>query len=482
MSSERTGAMELVADIWLMIMGHLSTFDLVSLSQTCKTLFSYSQVHHVWRNALLQHRFLPKTYPHLRTSSTEVIRRQLITTARLDTAYSQDSITPIRSYSFPIDFPGVFQGLRFLPGGRWMVLMFHSRTLNPARHSNLCLFRPQVLPDSDTQDSMSSSVSLQSEQCWLPLGSQDGPYKSSRGHDLLLLRTFVKNERTFGICHLDTKTPSIKVTFMFHTSVFVRNYITAGDFILYGWITDDRRHMVRIMKLNENYTALEKDVTMEIDCPPGHDGKLGVHYDLRLSGKVPRILLISTRLMAAYDIPDTNFIPESSPQSLSPMWIHSPSKVSFGRILQVFREASIVTLYEGKIRFIRPELDDAEPNSQITTAYNFSHTSKRPAVFDAQRIFWHLWLPGSLPAAVGSRNFIETSMLPLHCEECDVRRVLIDHKELPTTVGYAVGVSSIVEDWDELSGRLCVRYVRSRFPHDHSWRKMSCRIAVIDIV
>lgn len=84
------------------------------------------------------------------------------------------------------------------------------------------------------------------------------------------------DRRTFGVCHLDTKTRSIKITFMFQTNMFVRNYTAAGDYIMYGWITEDRRHMVRIMKLNKDYTKLVKDLTVEVDCPPGHDGKLRV--------------------------------------------------------------------------------------------------------------------------------------------------------------------------------------------------------------
>ncbi|KAF9226203.1 hypothetical protein BS17DRAFT_533077 [Gyrodon lividus] len=484
-ASERLASIELVADVWLIIMSHLSPFDLVNLSQTCKTLHEYSQLHHVWRNALLKHRFLPKSYPHLRTAPTDVIRRQLITTARLDTAYNQGFLKPVRSYSFPIDFPGVFQGLRFLPGGKWLVLLFHSRTLNPTRHSNICLFKPPIA--ASASGSTPISVTLQSEWCWLPLNSQDGPYRSSRGNELLLLRTFVKNQRTFAICHLDTKTPSVKITYIFHTTVFVRNYIAAGDYVAYGWITEDRKHMLRVMKLNEDYTELVKDVTVEVDCPPGHDGKLRVRYDLRLSGKVPRLLLISARLMAAYDISDAALTSTSFPVRIQPVWKHLPTDISFGRILQVFHEDAIVTLHEGKVRFIYPEIDNARPNSQTTAIYKFSYprpqSSKWPSVFESQRIFWPLRLPGSLPVAMSSRPLIETAMLPpAQNEERDVERVLIDHDELPSTSGCSVGVTCVAQHWDELSGKLCVRHVRSRFPHDHSWRKTNWRITIMDMV
>lgn len=48
--------------------------------------------------------------------------------------------------------------------------------------------------ESSATDATPASVTLQSEWCWLNLGSRDGPYKSSRGDDLILLRTFVKNQ------------------------------------------------------------------------------------------------------------------------------------------------------------------------------------------------------------------------------------------------------------------------------------------------
>lgn len=64
---------------------------------------------------------------------------------------------------------------------------------------------------------------------------------------------------------------------MVHTTLRTRNHIVAGDYLVYGWITEDRKHMLRIMKLNEDYTKLAKDVVVEIDCPPGHDGRLMVN-------------------------------------------------------------------------------------------------------------------------------------------------------------------------------------------------------------
>jgi hypothetical protein len=63
---------------------------------------------------------------------------------------------------------------------------------------------------------------------------------------------------------------------MVHTTLRTRNYVVAGDYLVYGWITDDRKHMLRIMKLNQDYTKLDRDVVAEIDCPSGNDGRLMV--------------------------------------------------------------------------------------------------------------------------------------------------------------------------------------------------------------
>lgn len=65
-------------------------------------------------------------------------------------------------------------------------------------------------------------------------------------------------------------------------------------------------------------------------------------------------------------------------------------------------------------------------------------------------------------------------------EDRKIDRILVDHDELgPDTSG---SMACDAQDWDELSGKLCVRYVRSRFPNDHSWRKTSWRIAILDMV
>jgi len=320
----------------------------------------------------------------------------------------------------------------------------------------------------------------------LHLGPRDGPYKSSRGDDLMLLRTFVKNERTFAICHLDTKTPSVKITFMVHTTIRTRNYIVAGNYLVYGWITDDRRHMVRIMKLNADYTKLDKDVIAEIGCPPGNDGRLMVRYDLRLSGKRPRLLLITTRLMAAYDISDVVLTSgcQSSPLILHTVWKYVPENISFGRILHVFHESAIVTLYEGKVRFVYPEIDSPAGDAKTIATYQFSsqtpYSAKYPAVFTPQRIFWPLRFPRSLPASAGSKHLIEAAMLPAPSnKECEIDRVLVDHDVLAPDKG---SLTYDAQDWDELSGKLCVRYVRSKCPQEFSWRKTSWRITILEMV
>jgi hypothetical protein len=197
------GSSKFVVDVWLVIMRYLSVLDIIRLgsvslrrvttlfvshliphSQTCQTLHEFASLRHVWRDVLFQHRFLDQCYPHLRSCAAEEIRHQLKTAARLDHIWTQPSIVPKRLYTFPLDFPGVFQGLKFLPGGTWLVLLFHCRNLNPSRHSNLCLMQP-----STGAGFPAASTTFQSEMCWLPFLDQDGPYKSSRGDDLMLLRT-----------------------------------------------------------------------------------------------------------------------------------------------------------------------------------------------------------------------------------------------------------------------------------------------------
>ncbi|KAG1837283.1 hypothetical protein DFJ58DRAFT_816293 [Suillus subalutaceus] len=415
-----------VVDVWLVIM---------RLGSTCRTLHEFASLRHVWRDVLFRHH----------------IRHQLKTAARLDHIWTQPSIAPKRLYSFPLDFPGVFQGLKFLPGGTWLVLLFHCRNLNPTRHSNLCLIKP-----STGAGFPAASTTFQSEICWLPFVDQDGPYKSARGDDLMLLRTKCSDgSNTFGIMHLNTKVPSVTIPLIFRTNVFVRNYAAAGDYVVYGWITSDRRHFLRIMQLNENYDSFRKDMTVEIDCPKGHDGKLRIRYDLRLSGRVPCILLVSTRLMAAYNIPSTvpNDFDANSPPLLTPFWQLRPAGVTFGCLVKMFHEGAIVSLYEGQIRFIRPDLDASEPNACVIEKYNKGTTCP-----------WQM--------------AIETTTGP----ENDHRegRTLMDLQETQTPAPSVT--TRILQDWDELSGRLCIRSVQSRFTQYPRCRRTVWRVTLVDFV
>lgn len=81
---------------------------------------------------------------------------------------------------------------------------------------------------------------------------------------------------------------------------------------------------------------------------------------------------------------------------------------------------------------------------------------------------------------MGSRHLIETAMVPAPSNsEYKIDRVLVDHDELGPEKG---GLACDAQDWDELSGKLCVRYVRSKFPHDYSWRKASGRVTILEMV
>ena len=75
--------------------------------------------------------------------------------------------------------------------------------------------------------------------------------------------------------------------------------------------------------------------------------------------------------MAAYDISDDALISGSQSSPLKPpaVWKYLPEKISFGRILHILHESAVVTLYEGKIRFVYPEIDDPEPNAKTIATY-----------------------------------------------------------------------------------------------------------------
>lgn len=466
-----------VVDVWFVIMRYLSVLDIIRLGSTCRTLHEFASSQHVWRDVLFQYRFLDRCYPHLRSCTVEDIRHQLKIAARLDYTWTQPNIVPKRLYTFPLEFPGVFQGLKFLPGGTWLVLLFHCRNLNPSRHSNLCLIKPStgaVFP--------AVSTTFQSEMCWLPFLDQDGPYKSSRGDDLMLLRTKCNDGcNAFGIVHLNTKIPSITIPLIFRTNVFVRNYAVAGDYIVYGWITSDRRHFLRIMQLNKNYDSFRKDMTVEIDCPKGHDGKLRIRYDLRLSGRVPCILLVSTRLMAAYKLPSTvpSDLDAKLPPLLTSFWQLRPAAVTFGRFVKMFHEGAIVSLYEGQIRSIQPDLDASEPNAHFIKKYNFEPPRpQRPCLFAAQRMFWFSSLHDQKETTCPLQMAIETTAIPEnnHCQG----RAFVDFQETQSSVPFAR--TRIMQDWDELSGRLCIRSIQSRFTQDPRCRRTTWRVTLVDFV
>jgi hypothetical protein len=78
--------------------------------------------------------------------------------------------------------------------------------------------------------------------------------------------------------------------------------------------------------------------------------------------------------MTAYEIPSTlpNDPEASLPPLLTPFWQLRPAAVTFGRFVKMFHEGAIVSLYEGQIRFIRPDLDASEPNAHVIEKYNVS--------------------------------------------------------------------------------------------------------------
>ena len=107
------------------------------------------------------------------------------------------------------------------------------------------------------------------------------------------------------------------------------------------------------------------------------------------------MLLITTRLMVAYDISDGALTSgcQSSPVKPPTVWKCLPERISFGRILHVLHESAIVTLYEGKIKFVYPELDDPEPNAKTIAIYNvcncLSFSRRKRASTDVAVLSFH---------------------------------------------------------------------------------------------
>jgi len=250
--------------------------------------------------------------------------------------------------------------------------------------------------------------------------------------------------------------------------------------------------------------------------------------------------------MAAYNIPNNSSASTSdSALRLPSVWKHVPEEghLSFGRILRVFTEGAIVTLRDGKTRYTVPDIhsNNRQMNSRTTEVYSVNcfrpffgvylqcsydlplqflqHKRENlswPAVFDSQRAFWpiRISLPSSRSseqtspcrtdppsASTGMRTTIETALiLPPYNEsggECVIQRLLIDyessteeHSHLyspPDHQTYARAIrkpiTAIVQDWDELSGRLCVRHVRGvNYTRGQGLVQTSVRIVVIHMV
>lgn len=206
--------------------------------------------------------------------------------------------------------------------------------------------------------------------------------------------------------------------------------------------------------------------------------------------------------MAAYNIPSNvpNNVDANLPPLLTSFWQLRPAAVTFGRFVKLFHEGAIVSLYEGQIRFIRPHLDASEPNTYAIEKYNVSfalhyriggvthsplqfdpprsQSSQWPCLFSAQRIFWRSSLHNQKGTTSPWQMTIETSAVPenVHREG----RVLIDLQETQTSAPSAS--TRIVQDWDELSGRLCIKSIQSRFTQDPRCRKTTWRVTLVDFV
>ncbi|KAG0698059.1 hypothetical protein DFH29DRAFT_123154 [Suillus ampliporus] len=189
--------------------------------------------------------------------------------------------------------------------------------------------------------------------------------------------------------------------------------------------------------------------------------------------------------MAAYNIPSTvSNDSDANPPLLTPSWQLRPAAVTFGRIVKMVHEGAIVSLYDGQIRFIRPGLDDSEPNAHIIEEYTFKpprpQSSQWPCLFAAQRIFWLSSMPSHKELAGPWQMAIETTAVPGndHCEG----RALMDFQETQTSDPHPSARSRIVQDWDELSGRLCIRSAQSRSSQDPRRRRTIWRITLVDFV
>ncbi|KAG2140787.1 hypothetical protein BD769DRAFT_1383959 [Suillus cothurnatus] len=151
----------------------------------------------------------------------------------------------------------------------------------------------------------------------------------------------------------------------------------------------------------------------------------------------------------------------------------------FGRFVKIIHEGAIVSLYEGQIRFIRPNLDASEPNAYIIEKYNFEPSR-----------------PQKLTVAVLIRSAAHIlALFPAQPERDDMslangyRNDRNDHREgralmdLQETHSSAPSATTrMVQDWDELSGRLCIRSVQSRFTQYPRCRRTVWRVTLVDFV
>jgi hypothetical protein len=74
---------------------------------------------------------------------------------------------------------------------------------------------------------------------------------------------------------------------------------------------------------------------------------------------------------------------------------------------------------------------------------------------------------------------IETTAVPEH--ERGDGRALMDFQE-SQVLDTRLARNRIVQDWDELSGRLCIRNAQSRFPQDLSRRRTTWQVTLVDFV
>jgi hypothetical protein len=99
-------------------------------------------------------------------------------------------------------------------------------------------------------------------------------------------------------------------------------------------------------------------------------------------------------------------------------------------------------------------------------------------LFAARRIFWPLTVAGQEETADHWQMAFETTAVPER--EDREGRVVMNFEKSQTFDAHLSG-KQVVQDWDELSGRLCIRSARSRFPQDVR-RRTTWRVTLVDFV